>query len=179
MFFRDLSSSNIALVPLSELTLEALHSWSVMPEFFQAMQFGPSKNISESATYLEKLKTRSDGQTGHYWALKIIGGGIIGTFGVLEINERKGMAEIGYGIHPKFWGKGYFRETLELIIPHLMDEMKFHRLWAKTQFDNHSSIRALEAYGFKREGVLKDFYLSYVDGKRSDAVILAIIAGQG
>jgi RimJ/RimL family protein N-acetyltransferase len=57
--------------------------------------------------------------------------------------------------------------------------MKFHRLWAKTQFDNHSSIRALEAYGFKREGVLKDFYLSYVDGKRSDAVILAIIAGQG
>jgi len=39
---------------------------------------------------------------------------LIGTCGVLR-NEPLG-AEIGYGLHPDFWGEGYMSEALNLFI---------------------------------------------------------------
>ena len=52
--------------------------------------------------------------------------------------------------------------------------MEFHRVCATTRVDNVGSIKGLLNAGFKREGILKDYYLCYQD-KHHDAAILAII----
>jgi len=155
--------------------LNDMHEYSVKDEFYRFLEFEPFKNIEETRSYLKKLIKRSDSKSGYYWFIKSKKDKkIIGTFGVLNIDENKKSAEIGYGISPNYWGEGYFSEILKVVLDYLIHNLKFHRIWAKTQSNNIASIKGLQKIGFKKEGVLRDFYLSS-NGKRYDAVLLSIL----
>ena len=65
----------------------------------------------------------------------------IGTSGVVGIDWRAGSGELGYGISPRYWGQGYFKEALRLALRHLFEEAGLHRLWVNTQCDNAASIK--------------------------------------
>lgn len=172
--FRDLHGKRIKLSKIDESGLQDMYEYSKNPLLYRYFEYEPQKSIEETEEYLRKLIRRSESENGHYWFIKLNTGKVIGSFGVIDIDWRRKNAEIGYGISPDYWGKGYFSEALNLILEFLFNEQNFHRIFAKTQPDNLSSIRSLERAGFKREGTMRDFYLSY-DGKRHDAVILAIL----
>jgi RimJ/RimL family protein N-acetyltransferase/spore coat polysaccharide biosynthesis protein SpsF (cytidylyltransferase family) len=175
----DLRGERIDLVALSRWALDDLHAYSVMPDFYRHIELKPFTSRAETEAYLEKLLGRSDGRTGHYWMIVLKSTGrVIGTFGLLDIDWRKGMAEIGYGLSPQSWGAGLFSEALQLVVSWAFTAGGLHRLWAKTQIDNAPSITALERNGFRREGILRDFYLSHVDGGRRAAVVLARLGGE-
>ena len=93
---------------------------------------------------------------------------------MLNIDTRKSITEIGYGISPDYWGKGYFKEALTMVLSFLFEELNFYKVWAKTQSNNISSIKALENSGFTNEGIMRDFYLSN-KGERYDAAFLSIL----
>jgi len=59
---------------------------------------------------------------------------------------------------PKFWGKGYFNETLKLVLDYLFIDLKINRVRAKTPTTNLPSINALRKLGFKVEAQLRDYY---------------------
>ena len=175
MEFPDLSGKRIDLVKINGKGLYDMHEYSTKPEFYEYLEFDPFKTIEETRTYLDKLITRSNSETGHYWFIKLRNENkIIGTFGLLDIDWRKGVTEIGYGLSPAFWGQGYFKEALQMVSKYLFEKLNFHRVWAKTQSDNLHSIRALENNGFIREGLLRDYYLSS-SGRRHHAVVLSIL----
>jgi len=180
MIFPELHGKRIDLVAIDPAmparVIDDIDAYSRLPEFFSYLEFAEHKSRSETERYYEKLLGRSRGGTGHYWLVQLAGEDkTIGTFGVLDIDARKGMAEIGYGLSPAYWGHGYFSETMSLVLGHLFGHAGFHRIWAKTQSDNAASIRGLQAAGFHIEGILRDYYLSQKDGSRHDAVVLAII----
>ena len=148
-------------------------------EYYEFMEFDVHRSVEETRDYLNKLIKRSSAETGHYWFIRLKPENkIAGTFGLLDLDRRKGSVEIGYGLSPVYWGKGLYQESLKLVLKHLFLEKNFHRVWAKTQADNVSSIKALERSGFKREGTLRDFYLSMKDGKYHDAAILGILKSE-
>ncbi len=176
MNFPDLPGERIDLVEIDASCVDDIHEYSSMPVFFEFMEFAESRTREETETYVRKLISRSEAPTGHYWMIRHKADDkIIGTFGVLDIDPRKGSSEIGYGISSRYWKQGYFKEALRMVLEHLFGEAGFHRVWAKTQDDNAASIRALETMGFKHEGTLRDFYLSEKDGVRHDAVVMAIL----
>lgn len=174
--FPDLHGERIDLVEIEASCVDDVHEYATMPSFFKSFEFSESRSREETAAYIRKLLGRSEKSTGHYWMIRHkMNGKVIGTFGVLDIDFRKGTGEIGYGLSPLYWRKGYFQEALDLVLRHLFTHAGFHRVWAKTQHDNAASIRSLERAGFKREGILRDFYLSERDGSRHDAVVLAML----
>lgn len=173
--FRDLHGKRIRLSKIDESGLDDMHEYSKNPLLYRHFEYEPQKSIEETKEYLRKLIKRSESENGHYWFIKLNETGkVIGSFGVIDIDWRRKNAEIGYGLSPDYWGKGYFSEALNLVLDFLFNEQDFYRISAKTQHDNAPSIRSLENAGFKKEGVMRDFYLSY-NGKRHDAVILAIL----
>jgi RimJ/RimL family protein N-acetyltransferase/spore coat polysaccharide biosynthesis protein SpsF (cytidylyltransferase family) len=175
--FPELRGERVDLVALDPGAIDDLHEYSVMPEFYRGLEFAPFTSRADTVAYFEKLKRRSDGVTGHYWMIRLKEPGrTIGTFGFLDVDRRKGSAEIGYGLSPRYWGQGLFAEALGLVLGWAFGAGGFHRVWAKTQADNASSIDALEAAGFRREGLLRDFYLSEVDGQRHSAVVLSLLS---
>jgi [ribosomal protein S5]-alanine N-acetyltransferase len=175
MKFKDLHSERIDLVRISKSGLSDMHEYSVKPKFYEFLEFEPFNTIEETEKYLEKLIKRSNSENGFYWFIKNKSEKKhIGTFGLIDINIRKSIAEIGYGLSPNYWGCGYFNETLLLVLRYLFEELEFHKVWAKTPTNNISSIKALEKVGFKNEGILRDFYLSS-KGIRYDAAFLSIL----
>ncbi|KAF4637242.1 hypothetical protein G7Y89_g835 [Cudoniella acicularis] len=70
-------------------------------------------------------------------------------------------ADIGYKIHPDFWGKGYMSEALALFIElfwKLDANKKYNRLIAAADPENKASTRVLEIAGFQKGEYKKDFY---------------------
>ena len=92
----------------------------------------------------------------------------------MNIDNNRNSAEIGYGLSPDYWGQGYFGESLSIVLNYLFINLEFYRISAKTRFDNIPSFKALEKVGFKKEGVMRNFYLS-ANGKRYDAVLFSIL----
>ena len=179
MKFPNLYGDRINLMDLTEIGekgLKDMFEYSQDCSFYKYMEYEPHQSIEETRQYLNKLIKRSKSDTAHYWFIFLKSEKkIIGTFGVLNIDKRKGCAEIGYGLSSSYWGRGYFYEALVMVLKLLFLDFSFHRVSAITQIDNLASIKALKKIGFKKEGTMRDFYLSYKDKHRYDAVIMSIL----
>jgi [ribosomal protein S5]-alanine N-acetyltransferase len=57
--------------------------------------------------------------------------------------------ELGFMITKREWGKGYATEVSTEILRHAFDDLKISAVSARTDSDNHASIKVLEKLGFK------------------------------
>ena len=175
MHFADLRSDRLELTEIGLYGLQDMLAYSSDPRFYRYFESGPHRDPGETQAYLEKLIRISSEPTGHYWFIRLLAEKkIIGTVGVVGIDEARAVAEIGYGLAPDHWGRGYFSETLSTVLRHLFVDRNLHRIWAKVQSDNISSIRGLANARFVREGVLREFYKDS-HGTRHDAVVFSML----
>jgi len=173
--FSDLHGERIDLIKINEGGLKDMHEYSIKPEFYKYFEFKPFITIQETKNYLQKLIKFSKSGIRHIWFIKFKQENkIIGTFDVRNIDFTRLSAEIGYGISPDYWGKGFFKEALMLVLKYLFVELGFYRITAISYQNNLSSIKGLERVGFKTEGTLRKFFCSR-DNKRSDGVLLSIL----
>ena len=175
MLFPKLHGHRIELTTISEDGLNDMHEYSIKPEFFKYLEYDSFTQIEETKNYLQGLIERSKQDDCQFWFIKLkINNKIIGTIGATNIDYVRKSVEIGYGISPNYWNQGFFKETLNVILDYFFNNQDFHKIHAKTQSDNLSSINGLKKLGFKEEGILRDFYLSR-DGKRHNATIFGIL----
>jgi ribosomal-protein-alanine N-acetyltransferase len=80
----------------------------------------------------------------------------IGFGGLFEISKESNKAEIGYGLLPEYWGNGIMSEVVEKLIDFGFNEMKLHKIYGRITPGHIASIRVLEKFGFRKEGVLRD-----------------------
>lgn len=62
------------------------------------------------------------------------------------------VPKIGYILHPDFWGKGYAREALAAVIPHVFTHFDVPAIKADIDPRNAASIRLIERLGFELSG---------------------------
>lgn len=98
---------------------------------------------------------------------------LIGTCGFHAIEAEHYKAEIGYELHPNYWGQGIMTEVIGAVIRYGFSNMKLNRIEAFYDPRNISSGRVLEKNGFVFEGVLKKRY--FEKGEFVDAAISAIL----
>ncbi len=97
--------------------------------------------------------------------------------GLTLSNVRRGVTQscsLGYWMGERFAGQGYMSEAVRLVVAHVFETMKLHRLEAATMPDNARSIRLLEKAGFKREGFARQYL--FIDGQWRDHVLFALLA---
>ena len=172
-----LTGKRIKLIPISMDGLHDMHDYSTIPEFFRFFEYEPFKNINETKNYLERLIAESNTNEQNFWFIEINDKEIIGTFGVVKIDERRKSAELKFGISPKYWNQGYFSEAMKLILTNLFQKLNFHRIVVLTHTDNIGTIKGLISAGFQKEGTLRD-YLLYDNDKRFDVIIFSILKNE-
>ena len=171
--FPEIEGGRIRLAALSNAGLADMFEYSKDPRFYEFLEFAPHRDLAETAAYLEKLTRRCDDGLAYYWFIRERATSkVVGTFGVHGIDQRRRSAQIGYGLAPFIWGRGYFSEVLSVVLPFLHGPAGLHRISATTMSDNLSSLRALERAGFRREALMRNYY-RYEDGRWADAVLLA------
>jgi ribosomal-protein-alanine N-acetyltransferase len=80
--------------------------------------------------------------------------GFVDLYNISKVDKR---ASIGYGLDKKFWGKGIATRAGKLALKKL-SERNFHSCEATTHPKNKGSRKVLEKLGFKKIGILKDYY---------------------
>ncbi|ANU17845.1 GNAT family N-acetyltransferase [Planococcus maritimus] len=69
----------------------------------------------------------------------------------LDLHHDEVYQEVSYQFLPYWWGKGYAREVITLIINFALNELHLSTILAETQTANEASCRLLERLGMKLE----------------------------
>ncbi|MCE4956818.1 GNAT family N-acetyltransferase [Macrococcoides caseolyticum] len=73
----------------------------------------------------------------------------------ITVNNKHKKGEIGYMIHPDYWGKGIATQAAKDLIRYGFDDLSLNRIYAVTDVRNNGSIRVLEKCGLQREGHMR------------------------
>lgn len=97
----------------------------------------------------------------------------IGDFGIWGIDKKNSRGEIGYILHPDFWGKGYMTEAMNTIIRFGFNTMNLHSYEANVNIENENSKALLLKFGFKLEAYFRESF--YYDGQFLDSEIYCLL----
>lgn len=77
---------------------------------------------------------------------------LIGFAGLVDQKVDEGIwPELGYRLHPNFWGKGYAKEACCAICDYAKKELGLKKLISIISPENQPSIYLSESLGFKKE----------------------------
>ncbi len=137
----------------------------------------PAKSLEEASGFIQKITELEKNNESVTWAITLKGNDkLIGTICYWNIRKEHYRAEIGYLLHPDFWGKGIMKEAMAEVIKYGFKVMNLHSIEANVNPDNKASIKLLEGYNFFREAYFKENY--FFNGKFLDTAIYSLLADQ-
>jgi len=101
-------------------------------------------------------------------------GEIVGAIGLSYINMRSKKSEVGFWIGRRFWGKGYGKDALRLMLAFGFARLGLNRIYGIAFASNERSIRMMKSVGMKEEARLKEDGIK--NGSLVDNVQLAILS---
>lgn len=120
---------------------------------------------------LYAIKKREYTQPGIYAIIVKEENRMIGTIEIHSYREHK--AEIGFVLHPEYWGHGLITEAAQACIVYAFEILELKRLQYGHFLFNDRSRRVREKLGFTYEGILRKKYMNY-DGEALDEAIASI-----
>ena len=134
----------------------------------------PAKTKKDAYDFIKIVHDAEKNADGITWGITLKNKStLVGTIGFWRMQKEHYRAEIGYILHPDYWGKGITQEAITVVIKYGFEVMKLHSIEANVNPDNAASIRLLEKNGFVREAYFKENY--YFDGKFLDSAIYSLI----
>ena len=110
------------------------------------------------------------------WIIEVSGAKTLAgaiRFNSFEKKWRSG--EIGYELHPDYWGKGLMTEAVRAVVACGHETFRLNRIDAWTLPGNVASDRVLEKSGFRHEGTLRQ--KAWFKGAFHDFRVFGRIAG--
>ncbi|WP_297761195.1 GNAT family N-acetyltransferase [uncultured Muriicola sp.] len=164
LIFREFKDSDVA----------PFYALRTHKDVLNFMDTNPLENLLASEKMIHENHTMFQSQQGISWAITDVQHHLfMGYFLLWNVNHKHSRAEIGYALHPEYWGKGYMKETFKIMLPFAFKTLKLHRLEANINPNNKRSERLLIETGFVKEGHFKEHYL--FNGKFLDSVIYSLL----
>ncbi len=98
---------------------------------------------------------------------------VIGTIGLMWVQQDNRSAEVGYSLNRQYWNRGLMSEALGEMLRFCFDTLKLNRVEAQHETDNPASGAVMRHAGMKREGVLRQRI--YNKGRFVDVELYAIL----
>lgn len=128
------------------------------PRVMKYYDAAPLGKMAEAERLLAEWRHAEHHGTGLRWAIADRNSNrLIGTCGFHALARRHRRAEIGYELHPDWWGRGVMSEVLPLALEHAFRKLQLNRLAALILPANRPSIALVRKFGFRREGLLREF----------------------
>ena len=83
-------------------------------------------------------------------------GALLGLINTHGCDPRSGNFEYGIALFREFWGQGYGRDAVLLVLRHFFMELRYHRCTATVYAFNEASLAFHRSLGFVEEGVLRE-----------------------
>lgn len=132
------------------------------------------KHVKDSEKRIQEYHKSFKDKTGITWAIiDKASNKLIGDFGVWRIDRQNARGEIGYILHPDFWGKGFMKETMNTLIRFAFKDLNLHSLEANVNPENNNSKALLLKLGFKLEAYFRENF--YYNGEFLDSEIYCLL----
>ncbi|KRF03407.1 acetyltransferase [Paenibacillus sp. Soil766] len=152
-----------------------VHAYASQEIVCRFQPWGPnSEDQSEAFVNQILADTNETNRTRYVFAIveksteKMIGAG---EFNIRCFTHKNG--EIGYIVHPNYWGKGIATEVAKLLVNFGFKKFQLHRIYATCDPRNIGSSKVLAKIGMIQEGRLRDALL-VKDGWR-DSLVFGIL----
>ncbi len=99
---------------------------------------------------------------------------VVGTCSLFDYSQEHKTAEIGYALHPGYWGQGYTSEILPALVDFGFCRLDLNRIHAETDPRNVGSIKALIKMGFQHEGRIRENWI-YPGERPSDTNLYGLL----
>lgn len=165
----------VMLRDIEENDWEDVHKYASQPIVCKYQPWGPN-TLKESQSFVKEAIEDFKKSSRTRFVFAIIEKQTEKMIGVVEFNirdeiNRKG--EIGYILHPMYWGQGFASEVAKLIVNFIFNELNMHRIYATCDPRNIASSKVLEKIGMTLEGRMRQDLL-LKDGWR-DSLLYSIL----
>ena len=139
------------LRPLNDADIEVICQWEADQHIATAAFEHTDRRLSVSEEYMSRVHAR----TTRMFAIEAKDGVLIGDIGLVEINWRRGEAELVVRIgHPEYLGKGYGHDAVSSLLGHMFSTTKLDRVYLRVLADNVPAVKCFEKCGFKKNWVM-------------------------
>lgn len=137
-----------------------MYDYSCRPETSRYLLWNPHENLRYTKKYISYLQTAYRNE--EFFDFGLVdkkSGKMIGTCGFTDFDIPNNSAEIGYVLHPDFWGKGLAKEAILRVMAFGFAELRLHRISAKIMTGNAASKKVAEKCGMRHEATRIDAML--------------------
>ncbi|MEM9951244.1 MAG: GNAT family protein [Chloroflexota bacterium] len=101
----------------------------------------------------------------------------IGICALFNEDNLARTTELGITIGDQhYWGKGYGRDALTLLVDYAFRYHNFRKVWLKVHASNARAVQAYERVGFTEEGRLREHV--YSNGQYDDLIYMGILRSE-
>ncbi len=131
-------------------------NWANDPEVTTYLMWQPHQNVAASRAYLEGIVENYKIESTYEWGIECKEiGQVIGSIGVVRINELAKSVHIGYCVGKAWWGKGFTTEAFSAVIRFLVKDVGVNRIDSRHDPRNVPSGKVMEKCGLRYEGTLR------------------------
>lgn len=172
--FPELETDRLCLRRILRADKEEIFFLRSDPRMMRYIDKEPCQSRDEVIKWIALLDERLEEGEGINWGITMKGESkLIGTIGLWRFDKPHFRAEVGYMLHPGFWGRGFAEEALRRVVRQAFELYGFHSIEANTNPDNVASARVLEKVGFVREAYFRENW--YFRGKFLDSAVYSIL----
>ncbi|MHA7963221.1 GNAT family N-acetyltransferase [Paenibacillus sp. CAU 1782] len=156
------------------LDLFALYSQEKVAQY---LPFPPFASVDDAMGEIKWYSKILAEQTGLRWMIEDAKSDkVIGTCGFLNREAIHNRAEIGYDLHPDYWGKGVMTEVARAVLHFGFAHMELNKIEAKADPQNEASSSLLKKLGFQQEGLLRKH--EFEKGRYVDLAVFSILKSE-
>jgi ribosomal-protein-alanine N-acetyltransferase len=96
-----------------------------------------------------------------------------GWITLVVANWEHGLCELGFALSSPFQSRGIMPQALAQLVPELFLHTAIYRIEARCSIENVASQRVLEKTGFRREGLLRGYFI--LEGRRVDHYLYGLL----
>ena len=148
-------SETLTLRRLEAADWAAVHSWSSLPEYCRFQAWGPNSEDETREFVARAVAGWSQSPQTRYVYLASAAGRAVGTGEIVVRRALFRTGEIGYGLHPEVWGRGFGTLLGRELLRIGFEELGFHRIQATCDPRNLGSAGVLRKLGMTYEGRLR------------------------
>lgn len=141
-----LETARTLLRPFQITDGEALYAFSRDPRVADAAGWPPHESVEDSQRIIVSVFSAPN----RFAVVEKGSGKVIGSAGYTA-RQRGGIAasdEIGYALHPDWWGRGIMTEVVRELIRFGFEERGLEAIWCSHYIDNIASQRVIQKCGF-------------------------------
>ena len=172
----ELETERLRLTAPSAAYVDDIFEYARGREFSRYIGAKSPETVDEIARFVRHMIDENEAGQRRYWlVIEKSDGRCVGSMGfIVSAAHQHGVAEFGFGLAERCWGRGIFQEASREIFAFGFQQIGLARIQAIMKADNHRAINGCIKLGFNHEATLHGYYRQ--ESGRSDAAMLALLA---